>query len=297
MLVGFICVKTKYVTEEQKNALSKIIVRITLPLLIITSLTNREFNHETLINSITAFIISFAVIGILFVIGMLMSKAARMEKSQAVMHRCMSAFGNVVFMAFPLVQALYGAEGLLYAAIYALANDMFLWTLGVYQLTSIKRKKGMSFLQSLKNMLTPGTIAFLIAFFMLVTGLKFTGVVGEVMEGIGGTTTYLSMLFIGGTLATIDFRNIYRRVWLFLLTAVKMIAVPAALIFTMRLFNISDVVKSVVILQAAMPTSTVLAVLALEYEGDVNYCAEGVFISHVASLALIPLVYWLMNVI
>lgn len=70
------------------------------------------------------------------------------------MHRCMTCFGNVVFMAFPLIQALYGAEGLLYAAIYELANDTCLWTLGVYQMKSIEEKEK-SFMGSIKNLVNP----------------------------------------------------------------------------------------------------------------------------------------------
>lgn len=96
------------------------------------------------------------------------------------MHRCMTCFGNVVFMAFPLIQALYGAEGLLYAAIYELANDTCLWTLGVYQMKSIEEKEK-SFMGSIKNLVNPGTIAFVVAFVMMALGLKFSGIFGEVM--------------------------------------------------------------------------------------------------------------------
>lgn len=295
MLIGFLCVKTGYITEEQKNALSKIIVRVTLPLLIVTSLTNQQLNHEMLINSIQVLLISLAVIAALYSAGAAISKIAKMEKPKAVMHTCMTAFGNVVFMAYPLISALYGSEGLLYAAVYALANDMFLWTLGVYRLNSINEKET-SVTGNLKRLLTPGTAAFTTAFVMMIFGLKFTGVIGDVFTGIGSVTTYMSMLFIGGTLASVNFKKIYRRVWLFALTAVKMIAVPAALALILGMFNLDDTVRAVIILQSAMPASTVLAVLGTEYGGDTIYCAEGVFITHLLGLVLLPLAYYMINV-
>ena len=46
MLVGFVCIKTGYITKEQNNGLSKVIVRVTLPILIITSLTSLEFDTK-----------------------------------------------------------------------------------------------------------------------------------------------------------------------------------------------------------------------------------------------------------
>lgn len=296
ILVGFICVKTKYISKEQNNGMSKIVVRVTLPLLIVTSLTSLEFDREKLINSIHVLLISIVVIALLYCAGVIMSKAARMEKSRAAMHRCMICLGNVVFMAFPLIQALYGAEGILYASIFELANDMFLWTVGVYSMNSAHEEKP-SLRENLKRLLNPGTIAFAVAFVMMAFGLKFTGALETVLTGIGSTTTYLSMFFIGGTLALVDFRHIYKRVWLLALTVVKMIAIPVALIFILKIFNLSETAEAVIILQAAMPTSTVLVVLGMEYKCDALYCAEGVFITHLAGLVTLPFLYYLMSII
>ena len=296
MLVGFICVKTGYITEEQKNGLSRIIVRVTLPILVVTSLTSIDFDREKLINSIHVLLISILVIAMLYLIGAAISRVGKIEGRKAPMYRCMMCFGNVVFMAFPLIQALYGAEGLLYAAIYELANDMFLWTVGVYTLG--KTNEGsvkVPVKDRLKKLLNPGTIAFTVAFIMMAFGFKFTGIAADVMSGIGGTTTYLSMLFIGGTLASVDFRHIYKRLGLFVLTAVKMIIVPVILILILRVFKLSDTAQAVIILQAAMPTSTVVVMLGMEYGADVPYCAEGVFVTHILGLATLPLCFYLMN--
>ena len=239
---------------------------------------------------------SIVVVAFLFAVGTVTSKISKMDKSRAIMHRCMTCFGNVVFMAFPLIQALYGAEGLLYAAIYELANDTCLWTLGVYQMKSIEEKEK-SFMGSIKNLVNPGTIAFVVAFVMMALGLKFSGIFGEVMTGIGSTTTYLSMFFIGGTLALVDFKHIYKRVWLFVLTAVKMVIIPIILMFVLKPFNLGEMVTAVIVLQAAMPASTILVILGMEYDGDVLYCAEGVFITHLLGLLTLPFVYYLMSVI
>ena len=66
------------------------------------------------------------------------------------------------------------------------------------------------------------------------------------------------MFFIGGTLALVDFKHIYKRVWLFVLTAVKMVIIPIILMFVLKLFNLGEMVTAVIVLQAAMPASTIL---------------------------------------
>lgn len=78
MLVGFVCIKTGYITKEQNNGLSKVIVRVTLPILIITSLTSLEFDTQKLKNSIYVLLVSIVAVAFLFAVGTVMSKISKM---------------------------------------------------------------------------------------------------------------------------------------------------------------------------------------------------------------------------
>jgi len=294
--VGYAAVKTKYISVDVKNALSKIIVRITLPMLVITSLTKVELDTARIKNSLILIAVAFSAILILYIAGGITAKLFRLKRDTAVVHQCMSAFGNVVFLGYPLIEALFGAEGIFYAALYGFANDLLMWTVGIYRLASLKSEKSNT-LENMKNLLNPATIAFAISLVMMIFGWKFTGVVSEVLTGIGGTTTYLSMIFIGGTLATVDLKHIYKRVQIFLLAALKMVIAPILLVFIVRLLPVDEMVKSIIVLQLAMPTQTMIAILTTEYGGDVSYIAEGIFITTVLSLVTIPFVYYVMNLI
>lgn len=295
MLIGFVCVKTGYLKSEIRDSISKIIIRITLPLLMITSLTKLTLDHNKVVNSITTVIAAYIIIGLMYFAGVLCAKMFRLEKPKALIHICMTCFGNVVFIAYPLIQALYGDEGLLYAALFAFANDCWLWTVGVYTMSKAKGSGG-SFTANLKRLITPSTIGFLISLFMLITGLRFTGIIKDVLTNVGGITTYLSMLFIGMTLAMVDFRHIYKRISLFVLTAVKMLIIPALLILVLKYIPIDPLVKAVLVLQTGIPTSTVLVILTTDYGCDTIYSAEGVFITTLLSLGTLPLIYRLMQI-
>lgn len=295
MAVGFAAVKTGYISNEVKNALSKIIVKITLPILVMTSLTKVTLDSTRLVNSAIVLAVTILAVGAMYFIGNRTAHLFKLDKSKIPVHEGMTALGNVVFLGYPLIGALFGDEGIFYAALYAMGNDAFVWTLSVYRLSQIKNSEKKSLAQNLKNLINPATIAFFISFVMMIFKLKFTGIIGEVMTGIGSTTTYLSMLFIGGTLACVDIRHIYRRVSIFVLTVLKMLVFPSALIFVLHFMPINPIVASVIILQAAMPSQTLMAVLSTEYGGDVQYAAEGIFITTIASLATLPIVYILMN--
>ncbi len=296
MVIGFASIKTRYLDIKIKDAISRLIIRITLPLLMITSLTKLTLDSQKATNSIIMVISSLIVVGILYFSGHITTRFLKLDDAKRRTHISMSTFGNVVFIAYPLIQALLGDEGLLYAALYAFSSDCWLWTAGVYTMSG-GTDKSSSFWSNLKKMVTPSTIGFMISLVMLITGLRFTGIIKDVLTNVGSLTTYLSMLFIGMTLAMVDFRNIFRRVSLYVLIAVKMLIIPAMLVLILKFIPIDEVVKSVLILQAAIPTSTVIVILTTDYGCDTIYGAEGVFLSTLISLLTLPAMYWFMQMI
>lgn len=296
MVIGFISVKTGYLDIKIKDAIAKVIMRITLPLLMITSLTKLTLDHTKATNSIITVICSLIVIGLMYLCGRLTSHFMKLDAPKKRVQICLSTFGNVVFIAYPLIVSLFGEEGLLYAALFAFANDCWLWSAGVYTLSG-GGDKNASWLDNLKKLITPSTIGFLISLIMLITGLRFGGIVKDVLTNVGSLTTYLSMLFIGMTLSMVNFKEVFKRTGFYVLIAVKMILLPALLTIILKYIPIDDIVKSVIILQVAIPASTVVVMLTTDYDCDTVYGAEGVFLSTLISLATLPLMYWFMQTI
>lgn len=292
MLVGFICVKSGYIKPEVRDAISKILVKVTLPILVVTTMTKLGLDKDRIINCITILVIGWVCIPVMYMIGAGIAKVFKMEGERAVMHSCMSCFGNIVFVAYPLIQKIYGDEGILYAALFAFANDCYLWTFGVFKLSGVHSAGG-SVKSNIKRIINPGTVAVAVSLVMMAFGLKLGGIFKEAFEGIGSVTTYLSMLFLGGTLAMVDFKHIYRRVSLFVLLIVKMLIFPALLLLALRLIGINETVTGVAVLQTAMPVSTVLSILAAEYKCDVLYGAEGAFITTALCIVTLPAVYYM----
>ena len=74
-------------------------------------------------------------------------------------------------------------------------------------------------------------------------------------------------------------------------TAIKLIAMPVAAIFTARALDVSGVFLDVVVLFSALPTATSAYVLAVRMGGDGSLVALGITISTLAGMVAIPL--WL----
>lgn len=293
--IGFACFKSGYLPKSINPALSKLVVKLTLPIMIATSLTKTSLTPEKLISSAAVIICGMLTIAALMLTGIITERIFK-KSAPIFLHRCMTSFGNVVFIAYPLISSLYGDEGLFYAALFAFASDCWLWTIGVFSLSKINNSSA-SKLQNLKKLINPSTIAFAVSFVMMSLGLKFTGIPAEVLNGIGSVTTYTSMLFIGGVLAELNFKNLYKQTPVFVLAFLKLIFIPALLIFALKPIPIPEMVKNVVVLQAAMPVSTVLVMLCSEYGGDSEYSAGGVLLTTLMSIVTLPLIYYLCGVL
>ncbi len=53
------------------------------------------------------------------------------EKEVRGIIRFATTFSNAAYMGFPLIQAMYGSEGVLYASVYVTVFNILLWTVGM----------------------------------------------------------------------------------------------------------------------------------------------------------------------
>lgn len=296
MFIGYLIVKTHYAEAKIKDGLSKIIVKVTLPCLIISSITEKEINAELMANALTAFLLSLFCLAVLFLTGVLSSKMLKLGGKAETVHRLLSTVGNVIFVGYPIIYAAYGDEGFFYAIIYWLLNDLCLWTLGVYLFSKDNGSNGEK-VSFVKKMVNPNTISFAVAIFMLAFKIKLPPYLNPAISGIGGLTVNLSMLFIGMTLATIDLKGILKRKGIYVIVAVKMLIMPTLFILLFKALKINEVIAGAVALEAAMPAQTVLTILASEYKSDYVYSAETMFVTTVVSLATLPLVYYIIQLV
>lgn len=292
ILIGFICEKTGFV-KNIAQSVSGIMKNITLPCLLLTSLTSNTLDASKAKNGALIIGIGLCTIVVLMTIGNMTGRALKLDEGKRGIQIAMGSFGNVAFLGYPLIQALLGDEGLLYAVFYNLANDGLLWSFG---LSAISGEKG---LKKLKNMLNICTMAFAVGLVMLIMGLRLPGVAHESLAAVGSATTPLSMLFIGATMARADVISALKRPAVYILSAVKMVIMPVLLVSLLRLFpagfmNVTAMMA--LVLQVAMPSQTMVAILAEEYKLDSKYAVEVIFITTMLSLVTLPVIYQFITV-
>jgi malate permease and related proteins len=293
VLIGAIAAKFRVLTIDSKDMLSKVIFNISLPLMLFTNFFRLEATPRLIANSITILAISGFVIFFLLFIGWLIVKIFRLQGSEAAVFKVHSMFGNTIFLGFPLITALYGVEGLLYASMFQLVSTIIMWTAGVIILS---KGNGASWKKSLRQVINPNTVATLTGLICFTLSVRLPDILLKPMTELGSSNTWLSMLYIGAMLVLSNVGGLLKKKNLYLVSFSRLVLGPSLLIVifyliaTMTGLAPEKLVTSVIILEASMPCMVTVVIMAKEFGSDDRLATGNVFVSTIISILTLPLV-------
>ncbi len=300
VVIGAIAAKAKVFTSESKDVLSKVIFNISLPMMLFTNFFRLDATPRLIANSITVLALSGFVIFFLLLVGWITVRVFRMIGSEAAVFKAHSMFGNTIFLGFPLITALYGYEGLLYASMFQLVSTIIMWTVGVIVLS---HGNGTSWKKSLLKVLNPNTIATLAGLVLFLFSFKLPQILLKPMTELGAANTWLSMLYIGAMLAFSNVGSLLKKRSLYLLSFNRLVLCPAFLIIIFYLvgaragLSADKLVSSVIILEASMPCMATVVIMAREFGSDDRLAVGNVFVSTIFSILTLPIVVLLLEML
>lgn len=192
-------------------------------------------------------------------------------------------FPNVGFIGYPVAVALFGQEALFYAVVLALPFNLMSFALGPLLLAGAKRFK-------LRQVFSPCVVASLLALILALSGLRPPVLLGEMLDFVGGITVPLSLLLVGSLLAGLPAGQVFASPKLWILSVLRLLALPAVLCLILRGLDIGYMVLGVAVTQMAMPVAVNGSMLSMEYGGDTQCMAQVTFLSTLASIITIPVV-------
>lgn len=282
ILCGFIANRLGILGGETDRKISRLLLTITLPSMILSSVCTGESLPET-----SVVLGSLGVAAVYYLLECVFVLAVPPllggTPAQKGVWRYTLAFPNVVFIGYPVVSALFGPEALFYAVILSLPFNLLTFTLGPLMLAGAKRF-------SLRQMFSPCVLAAILALVLAIGRLRPPAVVGEALDFVGGITVPLSLLFVGSLLAGMPLGRMLASPRLWILTAVRLLALPAVLCFLLRWMGTDPLLLGVAVIEMAMPAAINGSLLCMEYGGDAECMAQITFISTLASIATIPIV-------
>jgi predicted permease len=296
---GYLLVKGKILSAAHSGVLSKLLMYVGMPFLILSGTVNNiSFTGELILT-----LLFVAAVGVVFTMGMFfVSKPVcameRDAKTNGMMRFCMT-YSNNGFLGIPLAVAVFGADSpmMMVLVILNIITNILMYTFGIYLVSGDKSK--MSFKKAFLN---PVLIAFLIG--IPLNLLKVTAHVPEIStfsSHFSGLVTPLSMTILGMKLAQIKFTSLFRSPRMYYVCAMKLVLFPCAvvgLLIAARALGASVIDASVILgffVAVAMPTAGLASTFADGFGGDTENAVSMTLGTTALSVLTIPVLYWALS--
>lgn len=301
-LPGYILVKTKVLKQEQSGALSKLLMYVGMPFLILTS----TINNITFNSSLLALIGIVAVIGIVYTLVMFfvskpLTAMEKEEKTRGMM-RFSAVFTNNGFLGIPLAMAVFGAGSmvLMVLIIINIITNILMYTLGIYLISGDKNTISWK-----KALLNPVLIAFVIGIILNLLKVKdYVPEISTFSTHFSNIVTPISMTILGMKMGGVQVLSLFKSWKTYYVSALKLVAFPVvivAILFAFKAIFTNGLVDADMIIGVfiafAMPTAGLASTFADGFNGDTENAVAFTLGTTILSILTIPVLYWLLCVL
>lgn len=244
-IIGFVLKRLNVFEKSNAGVMLKIVFNVTLPALILKSVTSISIGSDFIILPIS----SALIIAIIFGISSLFLRKMPIKNDVKGVVYCATMIMNIGFV-LPFIIAGYGDEGLARVTVFDLSNGFLTFTL-VYYLANLYGNENKSRKLMLKKFMQSAPLwALLVAFGLNFGEVRIPVYVDDFLSSLGNTTIPLIMLALGVLFNT---KVVFPRV-LLMVIAIRM-AVGLLIGFGIAYFaGLEGINRNIVIIGASAPT-------------------------------------------
>ncbi|HCJ58249.1 MAG TPA: hypothetical protein DHV55_13500 [Clostridiaceae bacterium] len=148
----------------------------------------------------------------------------------------------------------------------------------------------------MKKLFNIGTISSIVTILLFLFQIKLPYVVQTALDLTGKMTVSISCILIGAMITGVKANKLFKDGRVFIVSFVRLLVIPIVTAFVLKFFNMNDMVISICVLMAAMPSAATNAIFAKQYNSEPEFASIGVFITTLLCIVTLPAtVYILVN--
>lgn len=277
MAIGYLLRRGGILGAESSGDLGKLLVNAVLPAVVVRSfwMAAGDGRGEELVQ---AFVVSAALLVLAMVV-------ARVLQARQPVGDFSVAFSNAGFIGIPLARAVFDDGAVFYVAPLIALLNVLQWTYGQRLLSGARDRPNIRSI-----LLSPMLIAMVAGITLYGTAMPLPALVGTVLDDVTALNSPLAMIVLGCYLAESDLRILFSMGSLYSVTVERLLVVPLLSIVLLWLAPGVTDLKLSLLLAAAAPVGTNVAIFARQNESDYAYASGCVCLSTLASLITMPAV-------
>lgn len=284
VVLGYALCKLGYMGDKFDQKLSSIVIDVTCPALILSSVMGAELPDRSLILPLLG--IGFLTYILLLVFGFWVPRFVAKSRDEQGMIGFALMFANVGFIGYPIVSAIFGPKAVFYAALLNIPNTFFIFTAGVMLVKGEHNMKSLS----AKVLFSPAMIAAFVAALMVAFGVRTPDIIARPVTMVGNITIPAALMVIGSSMARLPLKEIIGSPKVYVASLLRLVVVPLSVYFLFRFCGVSDVINNINTVIIAMPVASYGTMFCLKYGRNPSLMTEMTFVTTLGAILTIPLI-------
>lgn len=283
MAIGGLLFQKGLITKEGSKSLANLLLYAVLPCVVVKSFCVARTPERT-----SGLLVSFlAALGILLLamaVSHLLFKKNPIDDFGA-------AFSNAGFMGFPLVAAVQGSEAIFYAAGFVALLNALQWTYGQSLISGDPGYRSPKAI--LKN---PLVLSLLLGILIFCFEIPVPAIASDLLAALSALNAPLAMVILGVYLAQTDPKTLFNNPHLYVVAAARLVLIPLLTALVLKLLPAEyAAIATTLVIVAAAPIGSNVAVYAQKLGKDYAYAVRGVCLSTLLSVITMPLLMLLVG--
>ncbi|NLO62026.1 MAG: AEC family transporter [Clostridiaceae bacterium] len=295
IMVGFFARKAKMVGADFARHLAEFIFYIVFPCVVFRSVV-QDFNLQKIADMSILIVISVLTMAIMLGIGVLVNLFTRKNDDMARILLMNLMFTNFTYMAFPVMEALYGSDGIIYITAYTTPVRVLFYAVTPL-LFSLRRIGGDTMKSrvnrgSWKALLSPPVLAVPIGLLFYFLPVSLPEPIIWSIDSLANVATPMGMALCGMTLAEISMAGFFSEKRVFLIAVLRLLIAPAVILGLWMIVSpfipLDPVAAKVSILYCALPAAASSTIIAMKARADAQKAAQCVLVTTLISVVTLP---------
>ena len=292
IFMGYLIVKTGLVRDDDSKVLSKIILYLIVPCVIINAF-QVDYTTDTVKGLLIAFAASVMTQVILLVVISVAGRLLHLNEVE-VASVYYSNSGNLIV---PIVTFILGQEWVLYGCVFMSVQLVFLWT---HCKKIISREASYDWKKIILNI---NMISIFIGVILFFTGIRLPEIIGNTLASVGTMIGPASMIVTGMLFAGMNLKQIFANKRVYFITFLRLIAVPLIALVLIKLSNLASFsadgnkIMLIVFLAIITPSASTVTQMCQVYGNDSKYASAINVMTTLLSIITMPVMVMLFQMI
>ena len=292
IFMGFLIVKTGLLKDDDSKVLSKIVLYLIIPCVIINAF-QVDYTMDTVKGLLIALAASVMLQIILLIIISAFGKLLHLNEVE-IASIYYSNSGNLIV---PIVTFILGQKWVLYGCVFMSVQLIFLWT---HCKKILSREPSYDWKKIVLNI---NMISIFIGIVLFFTRIRLPEIIGNTLSAVGSMIGPASMFVTGMLFAGMNLKQIFANKRVYFISFLRLITVPLLSLILLKFSHLASLsadgnqIMLIVFLAVITPSASTVTQMCQVYGNDSRYASAINVVTTLFSIITMPLMVMLFQMI